>query len=514
MSRKYVSFALTAGLIACAVPFSARLIARDTAVRVQEARETAQSLEVAFTQLAEAMGPSAVSISAVAEVPRAESPFEQFLGPPQGGNAPPRRRRPQPAPKPDTGEKPTETPNPAEEPEMLLRPVGGSGVIIRSEGYILTNDHVVEKARDGKVKVKLSTGETFTGRVLRDDRSDLAVIKIDAGRPLPAIKFADSAHIKVGQWAIAIGSPFGQDNTVTTGIVSALQRKSTIGGPLDGRYYPELLQTDAAINPGNSGGPLLNIKGELIGINVGIDTPSGGSVGIGFAIPANTARLVSDQLIAKGKVTRGFLGLNPANIEPEWRQELKVSQGAYVSQVSGGGPADTAGVEAGDVITRFGTTDVRDEVGLRNAIATTKPGSQVAIQVRREGKPLTLNATLEELKELRPAPATRSTATKKTPEVLEATLEPLDAEARIELKLEESVKGLLVTGVKQGTPTDEAGLVRGMVLQSVNGKPVTTLEEAKKAASMVRPGGLVMLKVLLPSRTGKPSRAAINISVP
>ena len=197
-----------------------------------------------------------------------------------------------------------------------------------------------------------------------------------------------------------------------------------------------------------------------------------------------------------------------------WRQELKVSQGAYVSQVSGGGPADTAGVEAGDVITRFGTTDVRDEVGLRNAIATTKPGSQVAIQVRREGKPLTLNATLEELKELRPAPATRSTATKKTPEVLEATLEPLDAEARIELKLEESVKGLLVTAVKQGTPTDEAGLVRGMVLQSVNGKLVTTLEEAKKAASTVRSGGLVMLKVLLPSRTGKPSRAAINISVP
>ena len=505
---RFVLFALTTGLIACALPFSTRLVAREPAVRLQEGRETAQSLEVAFTQLAESVGPSAVSLSAIAEVPRASSPFEQFFGP----DAPPgqgRRRRPSPAPVPPTN--PPAESDETEEP--LLRPVGGSGVIIHSDGYILTNDHVVEKARDGKVKVKLSTGETFTGMVFRDARSDLAVVKISAGRPLPAVKFADSTRIKVGQWAIAIGSPFGQDNTVTAGIVSALQRKSTIGGLMDGRYYPELIQTDAAINPGNSGGALLNIKGELIGINVGIDTPSGGSVGIGFAIPANTAKLVSDQLIAKGKVTRGFLGLNPADIEPEVKSALKVSTGAYVAQVSGGGPADTAGLEPGDIITRFGTNEVRDEVSLRNAIATTRPGTKVPILVSREGKALTLNATLEELKDERSA-AVKPAISRKPAEPLEATLEPLSAELRTELKLGEAAKGVLVAQVKAGTPTDEAGLVRGMVIQSVNGTSVTTAEEAKKAAGAARPGGVIMLRVLLPSRSGKPSRAAINIPVP
>ncbi|MCX6366156.1 MAG: trypsin-like peptidase domain-containing protein [Armatimonadetes bacterium] len=503
-------FALTGGLIACAVPFSARLVAREPAARLQEGRDTAQSLEVAFTQLAESMGPSAVSISAVAEVPRSRSPFEQFLGPdaPQTPGQGQRRRRPNtPAPAPAPGASGDEA------DDTVLRPVGGSGVIIRSDGYILTNDHVVEKARDGKVKVKLSSGETFTGKVFRDSRSDLAVVKIDAGRALPAVKFADSGRIKVGQWAIAIGSPFGQDNTVTTGIVSALQRKSTIGGPLDGRYYPELIQTDASINPGNSGGPLFNIKGELIGINVGIDTPSGGSVGIGFAIPANTARLVSEQLIAQGKVTRGFLGMNPTNIEPEIKQALKLSAGAYVSQVTGGEPADMAGLEPGDVITRFGTNDVRDEVSLRNAIATTKPGTKVPILVSRAGKELTLSATLKELPDERSA--TAKTATNRKPaQPLEATLEPLDAEIRTELKLEEAVKGVFVTEVKSGTPTDEAGLSRGMIIQSVNGTSVATVEELKKVASTVRSGGIVMLRVLLPSRTGKPSRAAINVPVP
>lgn len=500
MSRKYLTLALTGGLLLCALPFSVRLTARDSAAKIQEGRETAQSLETTFTHLAETMGPSAVSISAVAEVSPAESGLEQLFAPRT------QRRRPNAPSTPKPGEG-------TEEPEPLLRPIGGSGVIIRSDGYILTNDHVVEKARDGKVKVKLSTGETFTGRVFRDDRSDLAVVKIDAKRPLPAIKFADSGRIQVGQWAIAIGSPFGQDNTVTTGIISALQRKSTIGGPMDGRYYPELIQTDAAINPGNSGGPLLNIKGELIGINVGIDTPSGGSVGIGFAIPANTAKFVSDQLIAKGKVTRGYLGLTPVDLEPELRSALKVSHGAYVSTVSQDSPADTAGIDAGDVVVKFGTTEIRDEVSLRNAIATAEPGTKIPIAVLREGKPLALTAKLEKVPEKGEA-APKPVAKPKVIAPLEASFEPLDDEIRAQLKLSDTLKGVYVAAVRPGTPTDEAGLARGMIVVSVNGKPVTTDAEAKKIAATVSSGNLVTLRTLIVPRDGKPSRGIINIPVP
>lgn len=510
MSRKTRFLALTVGLIAGATAISVPLVARDPAARVQEGRETAQSLEAAFTQLAETVGPSAVSISAVAEVPQMESGLEQLFGP-QG------LRRPRQAPPRNGGGK--ERKGDAKEgedeaPEPLLRPIGGSGVIIRSDGYILTNDHVVEKARGGKVRVKLSSGEVFTGQVFRDDRSDLAVVKIDAKRPLPAIKFADSKRVKVGQWAVAIGSPFGQDNTVTTGIISALQRKSTIGDVRDRRYYPELIQTDAAINPGNSGGPLLNIKGELIGINVGIDTPSGGSVGIGFAIPANTAKYVSEQLIARGKVTRGYLGLTPVDIEPEVRSALKVSQGAYISTISQDSPADKAGLEAGDVVVRFGTTEIRDEVSLRNAIATTEPGTKVPISVLREGKSVELSAQLERLPEPPPPAAPMAPAKTKTDEPLAASLEPLSEEIRSALRLDETLKGVYVAAVRPGTPADEAGLERGMVILSVNGKPVTSEDEAKKAARSVGSGGLLTLRTLLVPREGKPSRGIVNIAVP
>jgi len=255
----------------------------------------------------------------------------------------------------------------------------GSGVIVRSDGYILTNDHVVEGAKDGKVTVKLSDGTVLNGVVKRDFRSDLAVVKVESKKPLPSVKFADSGRLHVGQWAIAIGSPFGKENTMTTGIVSALHRKSDISDGVTGRFYPSLIQTDAAINRGNSGGPLFNIKGELIGINVAIYSPTGTSVGIGYAIPSNTAKYVSDQLIAKGKVTRGSLGLVPQDITADERSLVGTSTGAYVKEVVVGGPADKGGIQAGDVITKIGGTPIVDEITLRDTVGSTAPGSKVDI---------------------------------------------------------------------------------------------------------------------------------------
>lgn len=479
---------------ALSFPLSAKLSARDSAAVVQEGQDTALSLEGAFVHLADTLGPATVSISALAEMPRSDMdslfpgiPRRQRQAPPEGGSD-----------------------------EPVLRPVGGSGVIVRADGYIITNDHVVEKARDGKVRVKLASGESYTGTVFRDQRSDLAVVKINADKPLPTVKFADSEKVKVGQWAIAIGSPFGQDNTVTTGIVSALQRKSTIGGAINGRYYPELIQTDASINPGNSGGPLFNIHGELIGINVAIDSPTGGSVGIGFAIPANTAKLVADQLIAKGKVTRGYLGIKPTDVEPEIRRALGVAKGAYIAEVTGGGPADSAGIDPGDIVVRFNDREVRDEATLRSAISTATPGAMVPIALVRSGKTVTLNAKLEEYKDDRSQPAKPST--KKPTESPDFEVEALTADNREELGLPESVKGVVVTKVKTGTSADEAGLARGLVLISINGKPVATPDEVKAVVKSATAGQVLMVKAVLPLAPNAPagtklSRAAFNIEV-
>ena len=201
----------------------------------------------------------------------------------------------------------------------------GSGVIVRGDGYILTNDHVVQGA--DKVTVELSDGREFTGQVKRDFRSDLALIKIDA-TGLPPAELADSDRVKVGQWAIAFGAPFGQElrNSMTVGIVSALKRNQDIGSGSEGRHYSGLIQTDASINPGNSGGPLVDVYGRVIGINVAIESPSGGNVGIGFTIPANTARFVMEQLITKGSVTRGYLGLAPKALTFDDQQRYGVKR--------------------------------------------------------------------------------------------------------------------------------------------------------------------------------------------
>ncbi len=272
----------------------------------------------------------------------------------------------------------------------------GSGVILRSDGWIITNDHVV--ADFDKVTVILHDGREFQGTVRRAPECDIAVVKIDA-KDLPTLPFADSSQVHVGQLAMAVGAPFGLENSVTYGHVSATGRLNTIPDQRTGsvRRYYDLLQTDASINMGNSGGPLINVDGQVIGINSAIYSLTGSSSGIGFAISSNLARTLADTLIEKGKVTRSYAGLRPENLKEFEQKELKISAGAILREVVSDGPAADAGLKAGDVVTQIGTLPVANEVDLRNAMFRYAPGTSVPFEIVREGQHKTLEVKLEEL---------------------------------------------------------------------------------------------------------------------
>ncbi len=377
----------------------------------------------------------------------------------------------------------------------------GSGVIVRADGYILTNDHVVQGA--DRVRVKLQDGRMFTGKVMRDFRSDLALIKIDANN-LPAAELADSDKIRVGQWAMAFGSPFGLSDTVTQGIVSSLHRSQSIGSRTnDARYYSSLIQTDASINPGNSGGPLVDLYGRVVGINVAIESPSGGSVGIGFAIPANTAKYVMDQLITNGKVTRGYLGLTPRSLEYDERSQYKTEKGALVISVAQGSPADKAGLQVEDVITGFNGKTIEGEADLREAISRTKPGTKVDLQILHDGRSDNTSVTIG-------SPVDTEAAQKDNDKT-----GPQAASGKLGLKLgdlnEEEIKsqfkfgaetkrGAVIVDVVPGSPAAEAGLRSGDLLLRLAGKPVNTAEDVKAIARTLK-GGTVNAVILREKQT-------------
>ena len=256
----------------------------------------------------------------------------------------------------------------------------GSGVIITKDGYILTNNHVVDGANE--VKVTLTDGREFTAKVIgRDPKTDVAVVKIDADN-LPVVPMADSDNVKVGDVVLAVGNPFGVGQTVTEGIVSAKNR-----GNMGIEDYEDFIQTDAAINPGNSGGALVDIDGRLIGINTAILSRSGGNQGVGFAVPSNLARTVMESLIQNGHVTRGYLGVMIQNVTPALAQEfnLKETTGALIGDVVPGGPADKAGFKDGDVVTKFNGQKITDSRQLQLVVAETKPGSKVPVEILRNG---------------------------------------------------------------------------------------------------------------------------------
>ncbi len=353
----------------------------------------------------------------------------------------------------------------------------GSGIIISAEGYVLTNYHVVAGADE--IKVKLADKREFKAEIRgTDEKMDLALLKIEGKEHFPMAKLGDSDTIEVGEWVMAIGNPFGLDQTVTAGIVSAKGR--VIGsGP-----YDDFIQTDASINPGNSGGPLFNVKGEVIGINTAIVS---GGYGIGFAIPINMAKSIITQLKEKGKVTRGWLGVAIQAITPELAQAfgLEKNTGALVTEVTKESPADKAGIKSGDIILNFDGKMIHERDELPRVVAETSVGKRVAVNLFRDRKEIEVTVTIEKLKEKSEDEAAKALDT------LGMSVTELNGELAAKMGVGES-KGVIVTGVKPGSPAAEAGIASGDIVREIDGAKIATVEDYEKAVALRKKGGVLM----------------------
>jgi serine protease Do len=349
----------------------------------------------------------------------------------------------------------------------------GSGVIVTKDGYILTNNHVVDGATE--VKATLTDGREFTAKVIgRDPKSDIAVVKIDA-KQLPTVAMADSDKVEVGDVVLAVGNPFGVGQTVTRGIVSAIER-----GGMGIEDYENFIQTDAAINPGNSGGALVDIEGRLIGINTAILTHSGGSQGVGFAVPTDIARSVMQSLVTYGHVTRGFLGVAIQNVTPTLADEFKLKNtaGALVSDVVPDSPAAKAGFQAGDVVLDFNDRPVADSRHLKLLVADTTPGTIVPVQIQRNGEPQTLKVTVKPLPDTDQV-ADRQSATESDTGTLNGVgVADVDDQVRSQFNVPKSVTGAVITQVDPASPSAEAGLKPGDVIEEINHHPVKNASDA------------------------------------
>lgn len=358
-----------------------------------------------------------------------------------------------------------------EMPKNFRSQGAGSGVIISKDGYILTNNHVVEGAKE--VIVTLADSNEFTGEVIgRDPKTDLAVLKIDADKDLPSAALGNSESLKVGDWVVAIGNPFGLNHTVTSGIVSAKGR--VIGaGP-----YDDFIQTDASINPGNSGGPLFNLKGEVIGINTAI-IPQG--QGIGFAIPVNTAKPLIPQLVDHGEITRGYLGVNIQTLTKDLTEalEMEETKGALVADVVPDSPADKSGLARGDVIVDFNGTAIEDSHDLPAKVAATPVGEEAKVRIVRDGKEKELTVKVGKLKSESPLLGDASEQDKGK---WGMQLHELDSQLEKQLGIEAD-QGVAVVGVEPGSAAAEAGIRKGDVIVEVNRQPVQNIDEVKEQIS-------------------------------
>ncbi|OGW19922.1 MAG: hypothetical protein A2X55_03810 [Nitrospirae bacterium GWB2_47_37] len=425
----------------------------------------------AFSEIVKAVSPAVVNISSTKTVKKQPTPFDEFFD--------------------------FLYPFPDGKGKRWKEQSLGSGVIVSPDGYIVTNNHVIEQADE--IRVILIDKKSFKAKVIgADPKSDIAIIKIDA-KGLPMVPWGDSEKLQVGEFVLAIGNPFGLSHTVTMGIISAVGRADV--GITD---YENFIQTDAAINPGNSGGPLVNIRGEIIGINTAIFSKTGGYQGIGFSVPSGMVRLVMDQLIKQGKVTRGWLGVTIQEITPEIAKKfgLKASEGALVSDVAKGSPSHRAGVMRGDVILELNGKKIRDVASLRNMVAQSNIGSQVDIKILRRDREITLKAIIMELpSEMGEVIPSSSRAPNSAGNALSGiTVMDLNAAIAKQLGMDKDEKGVVIIKVEYGASAEDAGVRKGDVIQEIDRQRINGLNDFNKAVSKIKQGDTVLLFI---NRGGK-----------
>ena len=466
--------ALGAGCVRLATLAFVSFLVLSAPATAQDGKSALQSLQDAFVQVAQSVKPAVVNIATTQRPrpqegrrapqvpPQFRGPFRDFFGE-------------------DFFERFF-----GEQPQRERRSLG-SGVIVDKRGYILTNNHVIEQADE--IEVRLSDKRKFTAKVIgKDSKTDLAVIKIDAPDDLPVAKLGDSTKIRIGEWAIAIGNPFGLDQTVTVGVISAVGR-SEVGITT----YEDFIQTDASINPGNSGGPLLNLNGEVIGINTAIVATG---QGIGFAIPISMAKEIKDRLIAQGKVVRGWLGVGIQELTEELAAQfgVKPEDGVLVGNVMKDSPAERGGMKPGDIIQEFSGTKISGVHQLQREVAQSPVGSPVRLKVLREKQPVMLTIVLGE----QPTDVAAASEPGSTPaqaaERFGLTVQDLTPELRNQLRLN-TVDGVMVSSVDDAGPAARAGIRPGDVITEANREPVKSTRDFSRILGQMRRGQNLLLLV-------------------
>ncbi len=424
----------------------------------------------AFVKIAEKVMPAVVNINTEKTIKQSfnyEDPFENLF------NDPAFRRF--------FGNPPQRGPRQTQRKAKSL----GSGFVISEEGYVVTNNHVIDGA--DKIEVTFENKDTYEAEIVgTDPDSDLAVLKIKATKKFPFIEMGDSEKIKIGQWAIAIGNPFGLNNTMTVGIVSAKGR-SGIGI----ENYEDFIQTDASINPGNSGGPLVDIRGKVIGVNTAIISKSGGNMGIGFAIPVNMAKRITDSLISTGKVERGWLGVSIQPLTAEMAKQfgLENAEGALIGEVMKDSPAEKAGIKRGDIVLQINENNVKDFNDLRNKIAAIEPNQKAKLTVMRNKKKLEIDVVLGKRTE-------SGIYSGDEAKIFGMKLKELDGDLREKFSYNKDTKGIIVLEVEYDSLAQESGINPGDVILEINNKEIENLKSFMKEYDSVKKGENILLYVI------------------